>query len=501
MKYIITLDEGTTSARTLITDEKLNIVGIAQKEFEQIFPAPSKVEHSAEEIWEKQLWTLKKVIKDSKIIPDKISGIGITNQRETIVVWDKKTGKPIHNALVWQDIRTADYCESLINKGKGPMFTKKTGLIINPYFSGTKLKWILENIDGAKDKAKKGELLAGTIDTWLIWKLTKGKVHATDVSNASRTLLYNIHDMAWDKEILKLLDIPIEMLPEVKSSSAIYGYADREFTGSHNDIPIAAAIGDQQSALFGQMAINIGDVKNTYGTGCFTLLNTGEKAITSTNKLLTTIAWQIGDEKPIYALEGSVFIAGAAIQWLRDGLKIIEKSSETEKEISKIEREENIYFVPSFTGLGAPYWDTTSRGAIFGLERSTTKHHIVKAALESIAYQTNDLLEAFSKDLKKPISKLLVDGGAAINNYLLQFQSSISQLEVIRPQNLETTAMGAAYMAGLATGVWTSTNEISKLIKQDKVFKPKLEEHKTKHKIKGWKSAVSRTQNWTKDTK
>ncbi len=501
MKYIITLDEGTTSARTLITNDKTEVVGIAQKEFEQIFPAAGHVEHDAMEIWDKQLSTIKEAIKKAGISADDIAGIGITNQRETIVVWDKNTGKPIHNALVWQDQRTADYCNKLIEENKNGIFNKKTGLLINPYFSGTKLKWILDNVEGAREKADKGEILAGTIDTWLIWKLTDGEVHATDVSNASRTLLYNIHENKWDGELLDILDIPINVLPKVHPSSAFYGKANGDYFGASNGIEIAGVIGDQQSALFGQMAIEVGDVKNTYGTGCFTLMNTGTKAVPSKNNLLTTIAWQIGDNDVVYALEGSVFIAGAAIQWLRDGLKIIKTSSESNDYIANVKKEEDIYFVPSFTGLGAPYWDTSSRGAIFGLERSTSREHIVKAAVEAIAYQSNDLVNAFVADSGKPLTKLLVDGGATSNDYLMQFQASISNVEVVRPKNQETTAMGAAYMAGLAVGVWKDVDEIKHLIEIDKTFTPEFSDEQIKMKMKGWKAAVKRTMNWLKDSK
>ena len=501
MKYIITLDEGTTSARTLITNDKTEVVGIAQKEFEQIFPAAGHVEHDAMEIWNKQLSTIKEAIKKAGISADDIAGIGITNQRETIVVWDKNTGEPIHNALVWQDQRTADYCNKLIEENKNGIFNKKTGLLINPYFSGTKLKWILDNVEGAREKADKGEILAGTIDTWLIWKLTDGEVHATDVSNASRTLLYNIHENKWDGELLDILDIPINVLPKVHPSSAFYGKANGDYFGASSGIEIAGVIGDQQSALFGQMAIEVGDVKNTYGTGCFTLMNTGTKAVPSKNNLLTTIAWQIGDNDVVYALEGSVFIAGAAIQWLRDGLKIIKTSSESNDYIANVKKEEDIYFVPSFTGLGAPYWDTSSRGAIFGLERSTSREHIVKAAVEAIAYQSNDLVNAFVADSGKPLTKLLVDGGATSNDYLMQFQASISNVEVVRPKNQETTAMGAAYMAGLAVGVWKDVDEIKHLIEIDKTFTPEFSDEQIKMKMKGWKAAVKRTMNWLKDSK
>ena len=501
MKYIITLDEGTTSARTLITNKETKVVGIAQKEFEQHFPSAGHVEHDAVEIWNKQLETIKEAIKDAGIKGEEIAGIGITNQRETIVVWDKNTGEPIHNALVWQDQRTASYCDELIKANHNDTFTAKTGLLINPYFSGTKLRWLLKNVEGAWEKAKKGELLAGTIDSWLIWKLTDGEVHATDVSNASRTLLYNIHEHKWDGELLKILDIPESVLPEVKASSTMYGKAKGKYFGSSHDIEIAGVVGDQQSALFGQMATEVGMVKNTYGTGCFTLMNTGTKAVPSKNKLLTTIAWQIGDQPVVYALEGSVFIAGAAVQWLRDGIKIIKSSPESSEYIANVKKEEDIYFVPSFTGLGAPYWDTSSRGAIFGIERSTGREHIVKATVESIAYQSNDLIKAFESDLGKRLTKLLVDGGATANDYLMQFQSSISDVEVVRPKNQETTAMGAAYMAGLAVGLWKDVEELKHLIEIDKTFKPMFSKEEISHKLKGWNAAVKRTMNWLKDSK
>ncbi|UVD81633.1 glycerol kinase GlpK [Mycoplasma iguanae] len=500
-KYIIALDSGTTSCRSLLIDKEGNIVTTSQNEFTQYFPKSGWVEHDALEIWNTQLSTMQSVKNKAKVKSFNIEAVGITNQRETVVLWDKESGLPIYNAIVWQDRRTSEFCDSLIAENKAEFFRGKTGLIINPYFSATKIRWILKNVPEAKTKLAQGKLLAGTIDTWLIWKLTNGKVHATDVSNASRTMLFNIHTQQWDQEILDLLEIPKSILPEVKASSTHYGFVERDFwskTAQH-DVPITGVAGDQQSALFGQMCTEVGMVKNTYGTGCFTLVNTGEKAVTSKNKLLTTIAWKIGDQKTIYALEGSVFVAGAAIQWLRDSLRILYNAAESDFFVSLVKDDQRVYVVPSFTGLGAPYWDSYSRGAIFGLERGTKIEHIIKATLESIAYQSNDLVLAMEKDLGEKIKLLKVDGGASQSNYLMQFQSSISNLKVERPKNTETTAMGAAYLAGLATGYWKNIEEIKSITKIDKVFEPQFQAEELTLLKKGWNEAVKRTLNWTKD--
>ncbi|VEU59498.1 glycerol kinase GlpK [Mesomycoplasma neurolyticum] len=500
-KFIITLDEGTTSCRSLVVNKKGDIVAIAQNEFSQYFPNSGWVEHDALEIWNTQLSTMQSVKNKAQIKSSDIVALGITNQRETIVVWDKETGLPVYNAIVWQDRRTSDFCDKLIKENKTDFFREKTGLIINPYFSATKLKWILENVEVAKEKLAQNKLLTGTIDTWLIWKLTKGKVHATDVSNASRTMLFNIHTLDWDQEILDLLNIPRSILPEVKASSGHYGYVEPEFWSNKavGKVPITGVAGDQQSALFGQMCTEVGMVKNTYGTGCFTLVNTGNKAIKSNNKLLTTVAWQLQGQKTVYALEGSVFVAGAAIQWLRDSLRILYNAAESDFYASLVKDNQRVYVVPSFTGLGAPYWDSYARGAIFGLERGTKNEHIIKATLESIAYQSNDLIKAMEKDLGKKISLLKVDGGASKSNYLMNFQSSISNLNVERPKNVETTAMGASYLAGLAVGYWKDINEIKKIAEIDRQFKPSLPKEEVTKLLKGWDSAIKRTLNWVKD--
>ncbi len=498
-KYILTLDSGTTSCRTLIVDYKGNIKVIKQQEFTQYFPKSGWVEHDPLEIWNTQLTTMQNAKHVLKLKTSSLAAVGITNQRETIVVWDKETGLPIYNAIVWQDRRTSEYCDELIKAGHKKMITDKTGLIINAYFSGTKLRWILKNVPEVKEKLLKGNLLAGTIDTWLMWKLTDGEVFATDVTNASRTMLFNIHTLKWDQEILDLLEIPREILADVHSSSFVYGNVKPYlFSKSATAlVPIGGVCGDQQSALFGQQCTEVGMVKNTYGTGCFTLVNTGTKCVSSENNLLSTIAWKIGKEPTVYALEGSVFVAGAAIQWLRDALKIMYDASECDFYSSLVKDDQRIYTVPSFVGLGAPYWDSYSRGAIFGLERGTKREHIIKATLESIAYQSNDLITAMSKDLKKPIKILKVDGGASKSNYLMQFQSSISKLEIERPKNVETTAMGASFLAGLAVGFWKDTNEIKDITKIDRKFKPILSDDEVKLLLKGWDEAIKRTLNWT----
>lgn len=500
-KYVITLDSGTTSCRSLIINHEGQIVASSQVEFDQHFPKSGWVEHDPLQIWNVQLSTMQSAKHKAKIKSHDIAALGITNQRETIVLWDKETGLPVYNAIVWQDRRTSEYCDTLLSTEWNEKITAKTGLIINPYFSGTKIRWILKNVPEAQEKLSQGKLLAGTIDTWLIWKLTDGLVHATDVSNASRTMLYNIHTLDWDQEILDLFEIPRSILPEVKSSSEHYGYVKPTLWSNKalGKVPITGVAGDQQSALFGQMCTEVGMVKNTYGTGCFTLVNTGTTAIKSQNKLLTTIAWKLGNQPTVYALEGSVFIAGAAIKWLRDSIKIIYDAAESDFFASLVKDDQRVYLVPSFTGLGAPYWDSYSRGAIFGLERGTKREHLVKATLDSIAYQSNDLIQAMAKDLGKPIISLKVDGGASKSNYLMQFQSSISNVKVQRPSNIETTGLGAAYLAGLAVGYWKNIEEVKTLNLADKVFEPELSQEEVAKLLKGWNESVKRTLNWTKD--
>ncbi|CAL2105755.1 glycerol kinase [Tenacibaculum sp. 190524A02b] len=489
-KYIIALDQGTTSSRTVIINEKGEIVAIEQLEFTQIFPESGWVEHDAEEILETQLTTLKKVLEKSKIEANEIAGIGITNQRETTVVWNKKTGKPIYNAIVWQDKRTAAICEDLKNNGFDNYVRETTGLVIDSYFSATKIHWILKNIKGAKEEAEKDNLLFGTIDTWLLWNLTDGKVHATDYSNASRTMLYDIKKLSWDAKLLKALDIPLALLPEVKPSS--YHFGNFELNGV--SIPISGIAGDQQAALFGQACFQKGEAKNTYGTGCFMLLNTGENIEYSENGLLTTIAWGI-DNKVYYALEGSVFVAGSAIQWLRDGLKIIKNAKESEQFAKKVEGENPVYVVPAFAGLGAPYWDMYARGAVFGLTRDTGKEHLIKATLESLAYQTKDVLMVMEKDSKIALTSLKVDGGACANNLLMQFQSNILNVSVERPEVIETTVMGAAYLAGICVGLWKKEDIIERR-RIDKQFSPDFSEEKRERLYKKWQKAVERTKDW-----
>jgi glycerol kinase len=466
---------------------------VAQKEFEQIFPKPGWVEHDAEEIWSTQFGTMAEAVAKANITMKHVAGIGITNQRETTVVWERSTGKPIYNAIVWQDRRTAAYCDELKNAGYAKMIQQKTGLVIDAYFSATKLKWILENVDGARAKAEKGELAFGTIDSWLVWKLSDGAVHVTDVSNASRTMLLNIHTCAWDDELLQLFNIPKSVLPEVKPSSKIYGTTGNIFQGIK--LPVAGIAGDQQAALFGQMCTQPGMVKNTYGTGCFMLMNTGTKAIASKNNLLTTIAWQI-DGKTEYALEGSVFIAGAVVQWLRDGLKIIRSSAEVEMLAATVNETEGVYIVPAFAGLGTPHWNQHARGSIFGLTRGSNDAHIARAAVESIAYQTYDVLKAMEADAGISIAELRVDGGATINNVLMQFQSDILNTKVIRPKITETTALGAAYLAGLAVGYWKNIGEIQKQWQVDKAFTPSMNEEKRNLLLGGWQRAVRGAIAW-----
>lgn len=486
-KYILSFDQGTTSSRAIVFNQQGVAIAIAQKEFKQIFPQPGWVEHDANEIWSTQLGVAAEAISKAGLNVQQIAAIGITNQRETTVVWDKNTGNPIFNAIVWQDRRTADYCDYLKKEGYATTIQQKTGLVIDAYFSATKLKWILDNISGARDKAIKGELLFGTIDSWLVWKLTNGKVHVTDVSNASRTMLFNIHTLEWDAELLKLMDIPASVLPSVKSSSEVYGETNNILTAAN--IPIAGIAGDQQAALFGQMCTQPGMVKNTYGTGCFMLMNTGTKAVPSTNHLLTTIAWQINNTT-YYALEGSVFIAGAVVQWLRDGLKIIRSSSEVEALASTVDSSDGVYVVPAFAGLGAPYWNQHARGIITGITRGTSSAHMARACLDSIAFQTMDVLKAMEADAGISIKELRVDGGATANNLLMQFQSDVLNTKVVRPVVTETTALGAAYLAGLAVGYWKDIADIEKQWQVDTIFTPMQDVEKRKQLATGWQKAV-----------
>jgi glycerol kinase len=491
-RFILALDQGTTSSRAILFDEDGIIHGVSQREFTQIFPQPGWVEHDPIEIWESQLAVAEEVIKTHSISAEQIAAIGITNQRETTVVWDKNTGMPIYNAIVWQDRRTASICERLKNEGLTEYISYETGLVIDAYFSGTKINWILDNVDGARAKANKGDLLFGTIDTWLLWKLTHGKVHATDYSNASRTLIYNIRSLKWDAKMLKTLDIPDNMLPSVQPSSGLFGHTDVSLFGK--EIPIAGIAGDQQAALFGQVCWQPGMAKNTYGTGCFMLMNTGEKCIRSNNGLLTTIAWGLED-KVYYALEGSVFNAGAAVQWLRDGLGIIQSSKESEEIAFSVTDTGGVYLVPAFTGLGAPYWDMYARGSISGLTRGTTRAHIVRATLESLAYQTRDVLDIMSTESGITLSDLRVDGGASANNFLMQFQADQLHAKVERPKIIETTALGAAYLAGLAVGLWTK-DQINAQWQKERTFIPSPDTSIADKLYQGWKKAVERSRNW-----
>lgn len=492
-QYILSFDQGTTSSRAIIFDKAGSIISIAQKEFTQLYPQPGWVEHDAAEIWGTQLAVAVEAVSKAGLKATDIAAIGITNQRETTVVWDRRTGQPVHNAIVWQDRRTATICDALRTAGKDKLIQEKTGLVVDAYFSGTKIKWILDNISGARTRAEKGELCFGTIDSWLLWKLTNGQVHATDVSNASRTMLFNIHTMEWDKELLDMLDIPAAVLPEVKSSSEVYGHTQHILT-SH-PIPIAGIAGDQQAALFGQMCTQPGMVKNTYGTGCFMLMNTGEKAVPSTNNLLTTVAWKINGVTQ-YALEGSVFIAGAVVQWLRDGLKIIRTAAEIETLAKEVDDCDGVYVVPAFAGLGAPYWNQHARGTIVGITRGTTSAHFARAALDSIAYQTMDVLKAMEADSGIAIKELRVDGGATANNLLMQFQSDLLNTKVIRPTVVETTALGAAYLAGLAVGYWSGTKEIQQQWQIETLFSPVMAETKRQELAKGWMRAIKTTMSW-----
>ncbi|WMJ83344.1 glycerol kinase GlpK [Oscillospiraceae bacterium LTW-04] len=495
-KYIMALDAGTTSSRCILFNEKGEMISVAQKEFTQYFPKPGWVEHDAMEIWSTQIGVAQEAMHKINASAEDIAAIGITNQRETTVVWDKNTGEPVYHAIVWQCRRTSEYCDSLKEKGLVDSFRQKTGLVIDAYFSGTKLKWILDNVPGAREKAEAGDLLFGTIDTWLIWKLTKGKVHVTDYSNASRTLLYNIQELKWDEEILKELDIPASMLPEAKPSSCIYGETEASLFGS--PIPIAGAAGDQQAALFGQTCFNAGEAKNTYGTGCFLLMNTGETPVYSKNGLVTTIAWGL-DGKVNYALEGSIFVAGAAIQWLRDQLKLVDSAPDSEYMATKVSDTNGAYIVPAFTGLGAPHWDQYARGAIVGLTRGVNKYHIIRATVESLAYQTHDVLKAMQQDSGITLNALKVDGGACANNFMMQFQSDIINAPVHRPVCVETTAMGAAYLAGLAVKYWESKEDVIKNWQISRIFKPSLEEAKRTELIAGWNKAVKCALGWAKN--
>ena len=489
-KYLLALDQGTTSSRAIIFDKEGHIKAKAQKEFTQLFPQPGWVEHNPKEIWQSQSAVIVEAMTKMGITEESIAGIGITNQRETTIVWDAETGEPVYNAIVWQDRRTSAYCDELKRKGLVDRVHEKTGLFIDAYFSGTKMKWILENVPGARRKAEAGLLRFGNVDAWLIWKLTNGTVHATDVSNASRTMLFNINTLQWDEDLLKLLDIPVSLLPEVKSSSEIYGSAQLESWKS--TVPIAGVAGDQQAALFGQMCIKPGSVKNTYGTGCFIMLNTGRQVVMSQNNLLTTVAWKIGNEVN-YALEGSVYVGGSVVQWLRDGLGIIRKSSEIEELARSVPDSGGVFFVPALTGLAAPYWDQYARGTIVGLTRGTTAAHIARAALEGIAFQVYDIVQAMARDLGAPLEELKVDGGASANELMLQFQSDLLAVKVIRPLVTETTAQGAAFLAGLAVGYWKSIEQVKGLWKEESVFSPSKDDTKISQAIEGWHDAVRRT--------
>ena len=488
-QYIISLDQGTSSSRAIVFDHKGEIKAVAQKEFRQIFPKAGWVEHDPHEIWSSQASVIAGAMASIGINGLDIAAIGITNQRETTIVWDKETGEPVYHAIVWQDRRTSAYCDSLKAEGKTDFIREKTGLIIDAYFSATKIKWILDNVEGAREKAESGRLIFGTVDTWLIWRLTRGEVHVTDVTNASRTMLFNIHELVWDDALLELFDIPRSMMPEVKSSSEVYGHT--KTTMFAHKVPIAGIAGDQQAALFGQMCTEPGMVKNTYGTGCFLLMNSGDKPVFSRNNLLATIAWKIG-EQVTYALEGSIFVGGAIVQWLRDGLGIIRSSGDIEALATRVADNGGVYFVPALTGLGAPYWNQYARGAIFGISRGTTAAHIARAALEGIAFQTMDVVKAMQKDAGIELKELRVDGGAAANNLLMQFQADILDSDVIRPKVIETTALGAAYLAGLAVGFWEDLEEIKQQWKVDKHFEPTCDKKVIEELKGGWRDAVDR---------
>lgn len=492
---VLAIDQGTTSSRAIVFNKNSEIVTSSQMELSIICPKSGWVEQNADEIWETVYQVCKEVLVSPSIKVENIKGIGITNQRETTIIWNKETKKPIYNAIVWQSRQSQDICDELINLGLSDKIKEKTGLIINPYFSGTKIKWILENVKGAKKLAEEGKLLFGTVDTYLVWMLTEGRLHITDYTNASRTMLYNIHTLEWDQELLTLLGIDKRMLPEVVNSSQIYGYATAlKKINKHLNIPIASIIGDQQASLFGGCCFDMGDVKNTYGTGCFMLMNTKHKAVNSNHGLLTTIAWGI-DGKIEYALEGSVFVGGSVVQWLRDGMEMIEKSNEVERysDINHIPDSHGIYIVPAFVGLGTPYWDNDARGSVFGITRATKKRHFINAAVESIAYQSKDVMEVMKEEAKTPITSLGVDGGASINNYLMQFQADILNCKIVRPESLETTALGAAYLAGLALNVWESKAELKRLQRINQIFMPRMSEEKRETLYNGWKKAVEAT--------
>ena len=491
--YILALDQGTTSSRALVVNRDGKICAVAQKEFQQIFPKSGWVEHDPNEIWSSQASVAAEAVAKLNITGRQISAIGITNQRETTIVWDRKTGEPVYNAIVWQDRRTSEFCDELKHKGHAEAIQQKTGLVLDAYFSATKVKWILDHVAGVRDRALRGELAFGTVDAWLVWKLTQGRVHATDISNASRTLLFNIHEQTWDKSLCDLFEVPMSMLPAVKSCSEEFGVTDPNFLGSQ--IPIAGVAGDQQAALFGQMCTKEGMIKNTYGTGCFIIMNTGETPKHSKNNLLTTVAWKLGD-KVTYALEGSIFIAGAVVQWLRDGLGVITESEQVEALASSVADSGGVYMVPAFAGLGAPYWDQYARGAIFGITRGTTDAHIARASLESIAFQTKDVLDAMADDAGIPIAELRVDGGASINDSLMAFQAGLTQVKVIRPEVLETTAMGAAFFAGLAVGYWADLEEIQKIWRKDAEFESHMPSEIREEHLRNWHKAVDRVRNW-----
>lgn len=492
-KYVIALDQGTTSSRAIIFNEDNEIVGVRSKPLTQIYPRPGWVEHNAVEIWDSQLEVLRTVVEETGISPADIACIGVTNQRETTVVWNRHTGKPIHNAIVWQCRRTADICNELKSKGLADIIQEKTGLVVDAYFSATKIKWILDNVDGAREMAKSGDLLAGTIDTWLIWNLTGGRAHVTDYSNASRTMLFNIRELKWDSDLIKELGIPLCILPAVVPSSGLIGHTCKEILG--REIPVSGAAGDQQAALFGQACFDVGEAKNTYGTGCFILMNTGKTPVMSKNNLLTTIAWGIGKDIE-YALEGSVFNAGSSIQWLRDGLKLIESASQSDIDAEKVPDTAGVYVVPAFTGLGAPYWDMYARGTIVGITRGTAREHIIRATLESIAYQSRDVFEAMEADSGIKVKVLKVDGGASVSPFLMQFQSDILGVTVKRPRITETTALGAACLAGLGVGLWSSREEIRRKWMLDKAYEPQMGADEKEQKYSGWKRAVERSMGW-----
>ncbi len=496
-KYIMALDQGTTSSRAILFDKSGNIIATSQKEFTQFYPNAGWVEHNPMEIWGSQSGVMREVLETNSIRPDEVCAIGITNQRETTIVWDKNTGKPIYNAIVWQCRRTSGICDELEAKGYKDTIKEKTGLILDAYFSATKIKWILDNVEGAREKAENGDLLFGTVDTWLIWNLTRGKVHVTDYSNAARTMLYNIKELKWDDEILEMLNIPKSMLPEVKPSSCVYGHTDKEMLAGA-EIPIAGCAGDQQAALFGQTCFEEGSAKNTYGTGCFMLMNTGENMVESKNGLLTTIAWGV-DGKVEYALEGSIFIGGASIQWLRDELRILYDASQSEFYAQSVDDTNGVYVVPAFAGLGAPYWDMYARGSVMGLTRGANRAHLVRATLESIAYQVKDVLNAMQEDSGLKLNGLKVDGGASANNFLMQFQSDILDANINRPKVVETTALGAAYLAGLAVGFYDSKEDIKKSWIIDKEFTPNMSDAKRNLLYKGWKKAVQRSLDWARE--